>query len=288
MLKNQNKNLKKNSIYDNTESQDYENEVKLILNSDLDINVMIVEGITDYKFWRKFINKDCVEILNVNMGKGKVTKIIKNVQNKRLLGIQDRDYYEGKEPDRIFFYDYNCLEIMLINSEKVFNSLYAEYYLGNKKKEDLKTDVFKQLKYISIIRQHSYKNKWGINLNNIINDCCIKNCIDIDKLINEVEKRNVEKNIDEKKHIFDNEFSKTWNISQYLNLTRGHDYIKLLSIICNNDIKKLATKSRLNKADEIESVARASFDLKELKKTKIFSSLSEYEQKQNLTIFIRE
>ena len=278
----------KNSIYDNLENSDFENEIYLTLHSGL--SVIVVEGITDYKFWRKFIDKDNVEILKIYTGKSKVAKIIEKIKNEKILGIQDRDYYEGEEPDRIFFYDYNCLEIMLIDSEKVFNSLYDEYYLGNKKREDLKMDIFEQLKYISIIRKHNYKRNWELKLKNVISECYVKNCINIDKLIDEIDKRNKEKNINEKKHIFDNDFSKIWDKTQYLTLTRGHDYIKLLSMVCNKDRKNLnaqSNKLRKNKADEIESAARTSFDLNELKKTKIFSSLSKYEENYNLTIFIR-
>ena len=61
-------------------------------------------------------------------------------------------------------------------------------------------------------------------------------------------------------------------------------------MVCNKDRKNLnaqSNKLRKNKADEIESAARTSFDLNELKKTKIFSSLSKYEENYNLTIFIR-
>ena len=61
-------------------------------------------------------------------------------------------------------------------------------------------------------------------------------------------------------------------------------------MVCNKDRKNLnaqSNKLRTNSADEIESAARTSFDLNELKKTKIFSSLSEYEENHNLTIFIR-
>ena len=91
----------KNSIYDNLENSDFENEIYLTLNSGL--SVIVVEGITDYKFWRKFIDKDNVEILKIYTGKSKVAKIIEKIKNEKILGIQDRDYYEGEEPDRIFF-----------------------------------------------------------------------------------------------------------------------------------------------------------------------------------------
>lgn len=68
----------KNSIYDNLENSDLENEIYLTLNSGL--SVIVVEGITDYKFWRKFVDEDNVEILKIYTGKSKVVKIIEKIK----------------------------------------------------------------------------------------------------------------------------------------------------------------------------------------------------------------
>lgn len=188
MSKNLNKTLEENSIYDNVTIEDSENEISLILNSDLKKSVMIVEGISDFQFWENFIDKDHVEILESMGGNFQIDSIIENTKNSRIFGIRDRDYEEIIS-ERIFLYDYNCLEIMLINSRIVFESLCKEYYFGSENIETLKLNVFKELKYLSIIRMHNSKEGLRIKLESIVDSCYEKNKINNIKLIKEIERR---------------------------------------------------------------------------------------------------
>ena len=86
-----------------------------------------------------------------------------------------------------------------------------------------------------------------------------------------------------------------------MNFTRGHDYIELLTKIFNENRERLIpkidkegkihykeTKNKEKRVKFIEDDARKFFNFEELKKTKIFSLVSEYEQNHNLTIFIKE
>lgn len=300
MSKNLNKTLEENSIYDNVTIEDSENEISLILNSDLKKSVMIVEGISDFQFWENFMDKDHVEILESIGGKFQIDSIIENTKNSRIFGIRDRDYEEIIS-ERIFLYDYNCLEIMLINSRIVFESLCKEYYFGSENIETLKLNVFKELKYLSIIRMHNSKEGLRIRLENIVDSCYENNKINNIKLIKEIERR-IKEEIDYKtKKKFDDEFLKEWNEEEYLNFTRGHDYIELLTKIFNENreriIPKIDKKGKIHYKETknkekcvkfIEDDARKFFNFEELKKTKIFSLVSEYEQNHNLTIFIKE
>ena len=74
------------------------------------------------------------------------------------------------------------------------------------------------------------------------------------------------------------QLEKDWNLEDFLNYTQGHDFANLMATICN------IHKKRGIKNIDIESNLRCCFRYNDLKQTKLYSNLIEYENENNIKI----
>lgn len=277
--------MERNSIKSNLNKDDIISDIILSMGADIkNLNVyVLVEGEDDIKLLRSFLS-DNVLLYESCDGKNSVEYIVgvHFADNERVIGIRDRDYKLKSSMEKIFFYDYCCMEMMLIASESVFDKLCDEYYNGILNYRNLKELIFKQLKFLSIIRKYNEREGLGIKFKGISINMAWN--ADLKKLNQEtiIDKINGINNgiLDEFiLHKLKSEFMRTWTLNEYYLYTQGHDYFMLFSAICNH-----YTRNNVRYTD-IQSSARCSFRYEDFVKTYLYNNVKAYSQKRNITIF---
>lgn len=204
-------------------------EINLELGEDFDRNKLhiVVEGKDDLKLLPHLLN-DNVNISRLS-GKSEVLKKVNETKSYNVIGIVDIDYETNNEIDRIFTYDYCCLEMMIIAEEEVQKKIKIEYQI------DLKTihTILKELLFLSLTRKYNYYHKLKINFDSLSG---ISKCYNIkEKKIDNIGIINLLKKIDNNKYIIDrydyntiiNKICSISNIKieRLLNITNGHDFL---------------------------------------------------------------
>ena len=273
-----------NSIRNNLTRDDIISDIILSMGADIDASnvYVIVEGDTDVRFINQYLT-DNVLIYESYDGKTGVEYIagVHFSKNDRVIGIRDRDYQLCSSTKKIFFYDYNCMEMMLIANENVFYKLYAEYYSGNTKYKQLKRQILMQLMLLSIVRKNNEREMWGITLKGL----SIASAWDDEKqelneeiIINKINSMNNNFITKDRLCILKRELSSDWGEDDFYFYTQGHDFFKLFTIICNRPGRRGV------KPDEVESSARCAFRMEDMIKTDMYREIVEYGKKINLTI----
>lgn len=270
-----------NSIIDNLDKKTMISTIKLLLSNDIDKKdiFIVVEGDDDVKFIKKFLN-NTVKIVKSYSGKAGVEEIVnsKVIDSDRVIGIRDRDYYQGSVSEKIFFYDRCCLEMMMAEFDEVFEGIYHEFYNGEMKPQMLKKHILDELNIVSQLRKYNEINYKGINFEGI----SFRNIVDDDykivedKFIEIIEKLNSGKGFD---FIDIIKVTRGNDVSDLLDITNGHDFIILFKTICdiiNNRKSVKNRKIKLVKDREISSVLRASFSGDYLKKTNLYKDIKGY------------
>lgn len=286
---------KKNSVKSIITKEDIINEVRMTLASDTSKKkaFVIVEGEDDSSFLRKHVDNN-IEIKESFSGCKGVDEIIKQLNeiiphNPRFIGIKDRDYGKLLDNNRIFYYDYNNLEVFLISSDDVLKSICSEYYRGDSKSHELRVHMLEELLIMGIIRKISFIDKWGLKLDCIsINNAYNKDLKKIDKEyiqkeINRINSQFFDK-YPEKLEKINSEVEKineNINYEDLLNLIQGHDLLFLFKRICDdsNNLSK-----GLNVGD-IASSMRCSYSIDEFKNSNLYKNIKAYESNHKIKIF---
>jgi len=277
-----------NSIIDNLTKEDFKASLDLMLSADIEKQkvIILVEGIDDVKFVNGMnFNKENIIVEQSYSGKQGIREIMKFYQQeKRIIAIRDRDYEMENKDKKVFYYDYCCLEMMMLSMDDVFECIYYEYILEKRYKRDIlkvRYDLLKQLKYISLTRKINEEKKLGINFTRInINSIFSHKNINIIKFKEEVNERcnnffkmnfNIEREID-------NQYKNEMDLEELLNITNGHDFCQLFAKLANKDRKKGISK------DIIESNLRCSFKKENFEKTKLYQKLINYQKNERISI----
>lgn len=229
-----------NSIMANLSKDDIISEIKLSLGSDVSrqFTFLIVEGDDDLKLLRNFVSEK-VTIIESFSGKEGIKEIIQEhfITVPRVIGVGDRDYESSPIHSNIFYYDYCCMEMILIKSNEAFESICSEFYSGNLSPDELRDTLLKQLQYLSLIRKNNQLNRWDIRIEGInfkeafdrINETIL-----ITKIISKLNEMNDDffiANPDKQLQI-DKENEINRNSEELLLITQGHDFLKLFAAFC--------------------------------------------------------
>ena len=159
-----------NSIRSNLSKDDIISDIILSMGADIHKkNVyVLVEGEDDISLIHPYIT-DNVMVYESYDGKNGVEFIVgeRFAKNKRVIGIRDKDYQVEPVSDKVFYYDYGCMEMMLISNDDVFDNLCFEYYRGTTGSRQLRKQILKQLEFVSTIRMYNEREQWGIVLKGI-------------------------------------------------------------------------------------------------------------------------
>lgn len=279
--------MENNSIKSNLTKDYIISDLKLSLSEDVyrENVFIVVEGENDIKFLKSYLNFDNTFLYESYDGKNGVSEIVNNFfpDDKRVIGIRDRDYLEDEESPKIFFYDNCCLEMMIIENETSFNSIYNEFYKGDMQLLELRDKILKELKFISIIRMLNERSKWEINLKALsINKVFRQDSYSIDNEEVVSELNRIDNNIlDEEKIEKINEYAnQAQSFQELLQITQGHDFSSLFAAICNIDTNKHI------KPQSVEMALRCSFRMEDFQETRLHNFLLTYQKTINI-VFLK-
>lgn len=267
-----------NSIRGILNANDTISEIKLLLGTKSSVCI-VVEGINDQKLFEPLFTENTTLVQSYS-GKNDILTIIRRFpRNKRVIGIRDRDYSNKTQSTRLFYCDYSCAEMMIIALDECFYRTYCNFYEDQSLSfKDLRLYCLEHLEQLSKIRKMNEQKKWSINFDtvkvpNIYNDNISKmnenilNQICLCK-INKITRKQLQKC---------NVLRKCISVTDYLNITNGHDFIEMLRIMCKR-------KNHSPGREEIASNIRATFGIHEFRKTNLYSSLVDYQTRKKLVI----
>ena len=155
-----------NSIRNNLDKETAISEIRLLLYSDYERkkSFIVVEGEDDCRFLKGKINED-VDIVESFSGKHGVLEIISEINDDRVIGIRDKDCDPVIEHPRMFYYDYACLEVMMIMNDVTWQSLCYQFYDGELSVNELRLKIFNDLKWLTLFRKLDNEREWGIRFN---------------------------------------------------------------------------------------------------------------------------
>jgi hypothetical protein len=274
------------TLRENIDARDKIVEIRLSLRSDMGSKIIwiLVEGENDCKIYPKFFNEAKTKVEFVNGGKGQLTKALNKLadETKQVIGIQDADFlhleknYPGTK--NLFFTDYHDIEMTMLGFDDVRRNLFIEYNILENAQE-IWNNVLNESLYIAYIRWYNDKKqckinfkeiKFGGNLSEITDGkISIKKQELLSKLNNRSAKRTEELTLENI-----NNFINQYKTSDFLNLCNGHDTAALLSIIVGGQISHTEFCRHL----------RLSFTIREFSTTKLFSAISNWQQKNGFDI----
>ena len=269
-----------NSILDNISEDDFYNEIRLCLSTYSLTKTgcgIIVEGPSDAKLLKKLLTN--TDIIQSFAGKQVIKQALERFPNEPcLIAICDRDY-EQNNIDHMFFYDYNCMELMLLNDQTVLNALLSEYPLTiDMSSNDIFKFILHELKPLSVLRKINYNNHFNLNIsysNVIFNE---SKSMNLDVLIDCIRKRNNGKWSDEIYDIFQSELRVPWKDSDYLFYTQGHDFFIYYAFLYADEYNKNYKPVYLEKS------VRMAFNNNSFEKTNLYHQLEEYSYDYGLSI----
>lgn len=261
--------MNSNSIRTNISKEDIISDIKLTKSADRKKEhvYIVVEGPDDIKFMAKFLS-DNVFLYESYSGKDGVEEIATYFNTQEVIGIRDKDYQLLKKSSSIFYYDYCCLEMMIILSDNVFQNLCTEYYHGKLLFSDLRLKILQALKEACIIRKYNEQKLWGINFHAIKPSKYWDSStmsIDYESLYNDISI--IRKNGFDKS-LIDSDMMISWKYDDYLSNTQGHDFFSIFATVCS-------TKKGISQ-ENISASARVVYSISDLQQTVLYKDLCNY------------
>lgn len=276
-----------NSIKNNLSKDDIISDIKLCLGADIyRENVFVLaEGAGDVSFLRKFLSEN-VLLYESYDGKIGVEVIVNEVFGEyiNVIGIRDKDYEIGNSGEKIFKYDYCCLEMMIISNDDVFESVCSEYYNGKENHIVLRMHILKELRLLSVLRMLSSGNGWnlifrGLSISKALNKD--KEKLNYGDLLYELNNRNRGFLSRYATELIGHNWAKEFRYEELLDVTQGHDFSMLFTALC--EINKEASIKSV-KYDVIEGSLRCGFRKEDFSKTGLYKHILDYGGRYNLNI----
>ncbi|WP_069997340.1 DUF4435 domain-containing protein [Cellulosilyticum sp. I15G10I2] len=220
-------------------------KIKMLRSGKISKGFILVEGITDYRLYSKFVDENMCELIIAD-SKSNVTQCIEICNREKaqgIIGIVDADFWrlekEFPKYENLFLTDFHDLECMLINSP-AYENILAEYANRNKylrfeerKKKSLKHILLESGAKIGYLRWYSLQNNLGLKFSNLDFDKFVNAQeleIDMRKLIDSVLIHSKKQNgLNTQKILKDIENLITKQNSLW-EVCCGHDLIELLTV----------------------------------------------------------
>lgn len=278
----------KNSIHCNLSKEDIIAEIRLTLAADFEHKkgVVIVEGEDDVLFFRGKLQPD-IDIRESFSGKCGVIEIVNHFSEDRVIGICDIDYDPRCFCSQIFYYDYSCLEMMLISNDTAFSSFFYTYYQSSKTSpQEVRFQLLSNLKWLSLCRKLSAENDWSINFKGVSVASAFDETtqtLETSKLLSQISKTNPGfiSNHRDYLDLLSMECRKEFNQNGYLLITQGHDFLHYFQVLCES-IRHLKGKSP--GVAELFHALICSYRKEDFAESLLFRSLSEYQATYRLNI----
>lgn len=273
---------------------------------------LVVEGESDEKFFKKFLDFNTCGVSNIGeRGKDRENNKVsvrefiekQNKQNKKCyLGIIDADFdhvlHKDKPLSNIIMTDYHDMEMLILNSRPNMSSIYAELAnpilikeyekANNKLFIDSIMDVAYEIGLLKLVcvNKDKYHQLCTKELN--YSDCIDTMFnIDLDKLISRVIRSNSQKGTSEFEINDQISNEKSMNHDRY-QICCGHDVTEILEICFRSENGLGFGNEKLINHSRIESLLRAIYTADAFKKTAMYKSILEWEDKNNVKILDRK
>lgn len=246
-----------NSIRCNLSKEDIIAEIRLTLSADFEHKkgIVVVEGEDDILFFNGKLHPD-VDLRESFSGKCGVEEIVCYFSDDRVIGICDIDYDSRSTCPKMLYYDYSCLEMMLISNNSVFSSFFYAYYQGSKSPQEIRQQILSNLKWLSLYRKLSSNNSWGVRFNGLsIAKAFDQNdqTIDITNLLGQIHTINpgLISHNREQLRLLSEAYRGEYTLEQYLLITQGHDFLYFFQALCE------VSKRSKGKSPSVEELFRA-------------------------------
>lgn len=275
-----------NSILSNPARKATIASVRMLLSADLKkISIfLLVEGVSDLNFFRGRLDKN-VQMMESFNGIIGLKEIVEHFQNNRVIGICDRDYDTSYSNPQIMFYDFCCLEMMLIFNDEAFKSVHNECYAGNMPPIELRNHILNQLLFVSSFRRINFLRGLSFNFQKISFSKALDKAkceIVIDSIIEQLGNNMIA----EYEYIINEVSQCCTNCIEYnelLHITNGHDFMNCMQAISDTN-KPAGTKGR--KSEIIFMMFRAAYRDADFRMSFLYSCIQDYEQKYSLSILL--
>lgn len=270
-----------NSIRDRLDEADTISEITLSLGHNKDTVCIVVEGEDDQTLFRPLFTDNVVIFQSYNSKNG-VDNIVKTYfpRNKRVIGIRDKDYLMAPIAKRSFHCDYCCAEMMIISINECFERIYCGFYKnGGMDSETLRIYCLERLEKLSKYRQLNEQNDWHVKFDGIKPSRFYNTDITIMEgdILSEINSQNPDNIIDGIREAQCCALRKCTSLSDYLNITNGHDFVNLFYKVCTGNHGQAGIQS-------VNISMRASFGKEEFKKTQLYTNLLTYQTSKNISI----
>lgn len=271
-----------NSIRDALDEGDTISEIHLTIAHDSKKVCVIVEGEDDYRLFSPLLLEN-VEIFQSYSSCTGVDNIVQHhfLGYKRVIGIRDRDYLSEPVNDQCFFCDYCCAEMMIIAVDQCFDRLFANTFSNNGPMNSDKVRLYclERLEKLSKLRKMSCLLGWNIKFDGIKPANYYKNDIgamnsDIVEKLNLINPNN---QIDADRQRICDDLPKCTSLSEYLQITNGHDFVNLFCKVATVMSGQVAIKT-------IETALRTTFSIGDFKRTNLYNDLHKYQVDNNIRI----
>lgn len=280
-----------------------------LMDSSFTGSYIFVEGCSDERFWKKYLDNQNIKICVCN-GWECVVEVIKllNIKNfERCIGVIDRDFrsIQGEDDcneENLYYTDYHDIEIMMFESEALKSILIAidrdnkigslcnyDYPVILKKLYAI-TDQIGYLKLANINNHLQLMFKKQINhelrkpkYEDIVDKC--GNYLGTTVLINKVcgftsSYSAIGINRDSVLNAFQKECVNCFDSKQ---LSNGHDVLYVLSFYVS---RAFGIKEKYSQ-ESLESLLYSSYHITDFCKTQLFKVLLDWEKKHNKSIFLK-
>lgn len=276
-----------NSIRSNLSKEDIISDIRMSLSANFDKTkaVLVVEGPDDRQFWQNKTS-DNVYLYESFSGIAGVKEIVEFFNSNSVIGICDKDYATSSQ-NLMFYYDYCCLEMMLVYSDSAFTAFISEY-CPCKNSNVLRLSILLELQWLSSFRRLNSTNLWGVKFKglSIHNSCDNENeCFDKQKALSEliVINRKCCNISDWMLAEVLQESQIDMSLVELLSITNGHDFLSFLHFLY---INKGERKGRVHGVDAISASLRCAFRMTDFFQTTLYAKLKEYEHTSGLLFLV--
>lgn len=275
-----------NSIWDNMDKDSIINEIRSMISYPGNQSTfVVVEGPDDSAFFNDKLSAK-TELVESFSGKKGVKEIVEYFHKKQVIGVCDRDYQQPENEERIFYYDYCCLEMMLVANDDVMRQLGGEFYRGSLSAQQLREKILHELKWISVFRKLNSEKGWNVRFGsnsqfpvpNILDESKSFQLSEAKKIINQRNASFIDTHSAEYAQVQEAWQNDPDDLVSLLHITQGHDFVSCFKCFCTDDTKKAPA------SDSVEHSLRCAYRMTDFQQTALYAELKAYEGKTSLSI----
>ncbi len=277
----------KNSIRCNLRKEDIIAEIRLTLAADFEHKkgVVIVEGENDILFFNGKLHQN-VDLRESFSGKCGVEEIVCHFSDDRVIGICDIDYDPRSTCPQMFYYDFSCLEMMLISNDSVFSSFFYSYYQGSKLPQEVRLQLLSGLKWLSLYRKLNAEHSLGVKFSGLSIAKAFKNVdqtIDIGNLLAQIHTINPGLISRDRRYLelLSAACREEYDQDQYLMITQGHDFLYYFQALCKSIQRG---KGKSPGIEELFHALLCSYHNENFIESKLYQSLIAYQATYDISI----